>query len=166
VLRAIGQCGWQRSLAAGCRRHTLLCLSSTYASSFSGSSCADDLSWVLMLRAIGTNSGLTSKIQSGRIFSTWSQRIDILLARVFRAASGQRNTRSSAGCDRLFFEPLWTNFKLGPRRAFWIGTRYLWPGGVSYPDAHGLTMSRLRPTKTRPPRPRFSPCCAPGGNFS
>jgi len=46
----------------------------------------------------------------------------ILLAIFLGAGARQRNSRRPVDASGYFFEPLWTNFRLGHRPAFWTGT--------------------------------------------
>jgi len=81
VLRAIARLGWQRSLAARCRRHTLLCFPAALCSSFSGFYLPLTIVlWLLILRGIGIEFRAHIENGCGRISSMSFQRIELLLA--------------------------------------------------------------------------------------
>ena len=118
VLRAIGPV-WDGNevwlLAAGGTLY--FAFPRLYASSFSGFYLPLMIVlWLLMLRAIGIEFRAHIETRSGRSSSTWSLAVSsILLAVFFGAALGNVVRGVPLDATGYFFEPLWTNFKLGPQ---------------------------------------------------
>src|SRR6266700_896840 len=118
IMRAIGPV-WDGNevwlLAAGGTLYFAFPL--LYASSFSGFYLPLMIVlWLLMLRGIGIE--LRAHMQN----PVWQGFLDVvffassaLLAILFGAALGNVIRGVSLGADGYFFEPLWTNFRLGPQ---------------------------------------------------
>jgi len=68
--------------------------------------------WLLILRERRSNSGITSKARCGSLWIFFSAH-RVCYWPYSSERRWQRGARRSADASGYFFEPLWTNFRLG-----------------------------------------------------